>query len=377
MKIIRLTILLALIVASFALDMKSAKNRAANSAYVALYTELGLTSGFKEDSLVDANDDNNVIFKVYYTWEENGKKKSLGENNPLSINKIVSYDSIKVLINLPMRTDLFSKLPAFLKSYCNTDFCKISGTTVFISQKDENQYFSLQFIDKKSVTHDLKNIVSNAIDGYVNSKGTVIQSDLLDVIDTYDTQKRFETSAFSKIAIDLKHNLELLSSQLRTIENNGSGNTETLKKNLKMYKDDLEKYLKQKIALETNILSLNKKIAADQEKINLQITLKQKCLDEQITLLKQIEDEQLNMARTEANIKNKVALNEKLKQDSILSLYYQLEASYFYRVFSERLIKNKEGIEPALTGKNLQTTQNKIINAFFPIPIKFSQPSSK
>lgn len=375
MKIIRLTILLALIVASFALDMKSAKNRAANSAYVALYTELGLTSGFKEDSLVDAKND--VIFKVYYTWEENGKKKSLGESNPLSINNFVSYDSVKVVINLPMRADLFSKLPAFLKSYCNTDFCKISGTTVFIAQKDENQYFALQFKDNKSVTHDLKIIVSNAMDGYVASKGTVLQKNLFKVIGTYEEQKEKETSAFSKIAIDLKHNLELLSNQLNFIKKNGSKMTVNLEKDLKVYKDDLDKYQKLKTALETNILNLNKKIAADQEKITLQNTLKQKCLDEQITILKQIEDEQLEIRKSAEKIKNKLALSEKLKKESILALFYQLEASYYYRVFSERLIKKQEDIDAALTGKNLQTTQNKIINAFFPIPIKFSQPSSK
>merc|ERR1711957_197499 len=44
---IRLIIVLALIFGSLALDMSSAKERSATSAYTTLYTKLGFTEGYK------------------------------------------------------------------------------------------------------------------------------------------------------------------------------------------------------------------------------------------------------------------------------------------------------------------------------------------
>merc|ERR1712160_207842 len=131
-------------------------------------------------------------------------------------------------------------------------------------------------------------------------------------------------------------------------------------------KIDLEKFLKKKEALRKEIEIINANIDRKKTSVLTNQSLKAKCEDELMNLYLQIKAEEARIAAAKASKAEKVKL-----------CFYYIEASFYYRVFAEKLVKTEADLVIATTGAALTATQTKIKTAFFPVLVNFATTVAK
>lgn len=142
-------------------------------------------------------------------------------------------------------------------------------------------------------------------------------------------------------------------------------------------KRNLKLLLKKKKNLENEITTLNLKIAEREIKINITNAEKQKCNNEYINLIFLRDQEELKVKAKKEQLVKDIADKKVLKSKALKKIFYYLEACYFYRLFGEKLIKAEADLDPALTGKNVKTTEAKLAKAFYPIKFQIAETGSK
>merc|ERR1712083_20537 len=94
--------------------------------------------------------------------------------------------------------------------------------------------------------------------------------------------------------------------------------------------------------------------------VKVTITQKQTCDEEHVNLLLAIKTEQEKIDKITKDIAKNLADAKKSRQEGLKKLFYWLEASYFYRVFVERLVKNVADLDKACVDATIKGTQTKI-----------------
>merc|ERR1712084_163243 len=97
---------------------------------------------------------------------------------------------------------------------------------------------------------------------------------------------------------------------------------------------------------------------------------KQTCDEEHVNLLLAIQTEELKIKKKNEEIAKNLANAKKARQAGLKKLFYWLEASYFYRVFAEKLVKNVADLDKACTDANIKS-------AFMPISVSFASAVSR
>merc|ERR1712151_462309 len=135
--------------------------------------------------------------------------------------------------------------------------------------------------------------------------------------------------------------------QINAIRANLTSALETIKKakeaskNLKAYWEGMIKTEETKLKkIEADISRLNTVITNKRNEVKATITQKQTCDEEHVNLLLAIQTEELKIKKKNEEIAKNLADAKKARQAGLKILFYWLEASYFYRVFAEKLVKN-------------------------------------
>lgn len=139
----------------------------------------------------------------------------------------------------------------------------------------------------------------------------------------------------------------------------------------------LKKLLEEKKKIEADIQRLNTIINNKKNDVRVTITQRTTCDEEHVNLLFAIETEEKKNKRDQQIIDKNLADAKKKRQEKLKELFYWLEASYFYRVFAERLVKNVAALDAATTEATIKGTQTKIKSAFKPIEVTFAAAVAK
>jgi len=372
MKTIRLIIVLALIFGSLALDMSSAKERSATSAYTTLYTELGFTEGYKSmwGSYGVAAQSESFQFYIEVVGA-NGKAVKIGEASVQNTDNFVQ--EVSSAITFPTTAALKALFPAWMQTECTNQACTFHGIKSFTNLKNSNFYFQVELNkNNKSFQIVITNGAEVATSPEAVSKNTITQQ-----TQKYANSKPIRTSEFWIAISNMKSNLDSVMEVLTLFKTNANGRTQYLAGVIKVLKASMEKDLKKKEALRKEIEIINANIDRKKTSVLTNQSLKAKCEDELMNLYLQIKAEEARIAAAKVAAAKELALAKATKAEKVKLCFYYIEASFYYRVFAEKLVKTEADLVIATTGAALTATQTKIKTAFFPVLVNFATTVAK
>ena len=377
MKIIRLIIALSLILGSLALDMSSVKNRASTSAYVELYTELGFNSGFRQGPPASLNwnpEPEKFQYYIQYTNPIDSKIKLVGDKSTQTMLTFV--DRIDGTISFKTTDAWNSLLPQFIKSKCNSTICKFTTNLVksFSQGKSDNYFFTVVL---QGQNKSFKIILTNGVDAVTDPSNEVGLPTMTEQVNNYENATGGKKNQFAQHLILVIENYTNILKWINDIKKKQANLQNVYKANTIALEGKLEKKKEEKNKLVNEIDVLNTTIATQRTSITNLQSKKNKCNEELINIILQISNETKRIEKAKSQKAENIAKNTESRTKAIKNLFYYIEASYFYRVFAEKLIKKESEVLAAFTGTNFITTKTKIVNAFFPIPIDFASQSAK
>jgi hypothetical protein len=370
---IRILIAISLILTALTLDMSSAKRRVSTSAYVALYTSLGLKTGYKELSKTALNSN-------YYTMTYDIKVKN-EQGNDIEIGKgeFPKFDTeTSGVLAFQYEEDL-SKFPEWLKSSCKDNFCRLDNA-IFFNYYTTPDYIKIIFLkdDKKhTVFLYLTNLTDNPLPDemdflYPRSLVKNQIENFNQLLSTFN-KRYFDllTSISAKTVTVVEYLEEIKMKILKATD------AEARKKHRDNLLAQLGKLRDQKQKIEIQITHSNQNINIFTLSIQSLSSDNKKCEEEMQNLTKDIESEKIIINTNKDLIQKQIKKLSLERETCIAKLYYNFEAAYFYRVFSEKIVKTQAEMTIAVDAKNIETTKTKISKAFFPINVKFASAKVK
>jgi len=373
MKTIRLIIVLALIFGSLALDMSSAKERSATSAYTTLYTELGFTEGYKSMQRPRRGGRAGPIetFSFFIRIAgagPNGKSLDIGAGSVQTTDKFVQNGGA---ITFPTTASLKALFPDWMKKKCTNEACTFQEIKSFTNLKNENYYYQVALLkDNKSFQ-----IIYGAENCY--EIGCVSHSKIYEQTQIYINSFPVRTESFWRTIASMKNDLGTALEFLNALKLDAKKRTAYWKEKNEKIKIDLEKFLKKKEALRKEIEIINANIDRKKTSVLTNQSLKAKCEDELMNLYLQIKAEEARIAAAKVAAAKELALAKATKAEKVKLCFYYIEASFYYRVFAEKLVKTEADLVIATTGAALTATQTKIKTAFFPVLVNFATTVAK
>jgi len=375
MKTIRLIIVLALIFGSLALDMSSAKERSATSAYTTLYTELGFTEGYKSMQRPRRGGRAGPIetFSFFIRIAgagPNGKSLDIGAGSVQTTDKFVQNGGA---ITFPTTASLKALFPDWMKKKCTNEACTFQEIKSFTNLKNENYYYQVALLkDNKSFQIILTYGAENCYE-----LGCVSHSKIYEQTQIYINSFPVRTESFWRTIASMKNDLGTALEFLNALKLDAKKRTAYWKEKNEKIKIDLEKFLKKKEALRKEIEIINANIDRKKTSVLTNQSLKAKCEDELMNLYLQIKAEEARIAAAKVAAAKELALAKATKAEKVKLCFYYIEASFYYRVFAEKLVKTEADLVIATTGAALTATQTKIKTAFFPVLVNFATTVAK
>lgn len=367
MKTIRLIIVLALIFGSLALDMSSAKERSATSAYTTLYTELGFTEGYKSMYGYVRRNATPKTFQFFISvMGANGKINEIGASSVQNTPGFVQ--DVSASISFPTTPTLKALFPQWMQTECTNQACTFHGIKSFTNLKNSNYYFQVE-LNKDNKSFQI--VITNG--ARVSYSPEVIPEDLIaKQSQIFASFKPARTQRFWNAITSMKDHLDAVMRTLNAFKIDVKGRTDWFKSQIALLKTDIGKQLKKKEALKKEIEIINANIDRKKTSILTKQSLKAKCEDELINLMLQIQAEEKRIAAATAAAALELSNAKKNKAEKIKLCFFYIEASFYYRVFAEKLVKTEADLIIATTGAALTATQNKIKTAFFPVLVTFA-----
>jgi hypothetical protein len=355
--------------------MSSAKRRTQTSNYASLTAELGFSSGYK--TWGSENDDpsySSVPVEYYLEFKENGKTITSGSfDNNESTNSFNLNDQIFFFIGSNWA------LPSeFKKNYCSQGpRCTVDKIKSLNLMKSDNYYFVVNYTTKNGKADSFKIILVNGAELTSEDDWTVGKVELEKMANVFSTQKLSNYQYFAEKVNLIIGNCEKVVKTYQRILS--IFNKEKKRRDLEYNeaKKTYEKYVSDKQKLEQEIKALNDKIAARDIEISNTLSDKEKCINEHISLVKELNIEEIIYDNAVKKKAEDLAKLRAEKAQTIKRVFYFLEASYFFRVFAEKLIKAEADVSAALTGAHIKTTEQKLAKAFYPIKVQFANSSGK
>jgi hypothetical protein len=379
MKTIRLIIVLALFVCSLALDMSSAKSRVETNAYVSLYSSLGLTEGFKTmfnqpsrgeiPSNIRRNFNQNANYYINVEGA-NGKVADIGATTPQTQPDFVSQAGAFTFLT---REAWNSRFPAWLKSMCTSTSCTIKNIQSISVQtgSDDLWFFQITILNKKT----FKIILTNGGLQQLNNQFPHVK--MLEIVTKFTIAKVKRTQQFWQQVDSVLNQVAQTIDAVAAIQQTNEKRKTVIKENVAFYQGQLNAHIATKKQLTQTIATLNSAIDAKKQQVSARQTDKSRCWQEFVSINLRIENEQKRIENVKANIATQLAKAQENKTKTLKNIFYWLEASYYYRVFAERLVKDVAALDVATADAAITATQTKIKNAFLPIPIAFATNASK
>lgn len=373
MKMIRILIVITLILTALALDMSSAKRRASTSAYVALYTSLGLKYGYKELNS-DVNYKDYTMNYDVRIKDEKGVEITLSAN--LGSNQITTESPGMLSFNYNSADE--SKLPAWLRPLCSFETCKIENCNLFqyFQGPKENLKIDFHVGDK---TYSVFLYVTNATD--------TPKPDIFDGLYPRNLiQKQVEEFKLALAPKDYLY-IEYLN-KISSSAQSSIDKLEKIKKNVIDDRNTKQKILEEKTkmlndlraekkSIETQITQLNSRITKYTDDVKLLTSQFNKCEAEVQNIALDIVNENTKIQKEKTRIETETKKLQVDRAKAVSLLFYNFEAAYYYRVFSEKIVKTEADATAAVEAKNIETTKTKIINAFYPINVQFAASKAK
>ena len=368
MKIIKLTIVLAMIFGSLALDMSSTKRRTTTSAYVALYTSLGFEYGYKAYGSFSPN----VIFQYYISFETSpGTFKAVGQDTPLRSSKFFMNNALI----LSMTNAVKVNLPAWLQSYCKTDNqCSFaaSNLTSFTQLENGDSYFLVGIKGDDKKTHKIQINFTNVSKDF--ARDTIPTFKLSAITGEYANLNSGLRQAFNDVTQSAaNHILKIRTNLEQLIESS----VYSLNTQLKDLKTQIEEFITKKETLTKELTNIQSQITTNAKDIQKKKDLKSLCLEELQNIIIEISAEEKIIKSKKEEKELKIAENKVKKEGAEKVLFYWLEASYFYRVFGEKLVKSEKDVPAVLLPENFTVFSNKIKSAFYPRQFLFADANKK
>ena len=379
MKTIRLIIVLALFVCSLALDMSSAKSRVESSAYVSLYSELGMTEGFKtmltqppEGGAQSCDGPQDAKFFINVKGA-NGKESDIGNNIDTKVSTSF-VDELSSAIFFPSSDTWNAKFPKWLKDQCTATTCTLTNALKISQQVDKDSRFYFEVNMKSGNT--LKIVITNG--GYGDSCGTYSAQKMATVITEFKSSQKIFSQRFWEKSQQVVSALTSLLDDLTRLKAKNEYRANMIKGNIAKNEKTIDTCLKKKKDLNKAIAALNASIDEKKTKVSNTSASKLKCVNEYINLNLAIMNEITRIANKKASIAKALAKAKANKAKYLKSLFYWIEASFYYRIFAEKLVKDTQALDAAtLAPANLKTTQAKITRAFHPVPVYFADDAAK
>ena len=241
MKIVKLTLLIAMILSSLALDMSSVKRRSVASAYVALYKSIGLSRGFKESSSVLASNGNR-LFSYYFIVVENGKPITIGQSSPVKATQLNFKGRVQLKVSQSSVKDLSQV--AVLKNFCQNDTCDIYPEYInyqYLNEEEGRIEFTIKRDDKKFTIKVIFPQYTIDIDD-INGITLSFLSKLYNDIETSLKEKRIQNSDI----IDAQHKVKIVENEIKNLK---ESSTKAVDDRILFYSKKIEEYKKTRIEI--------------------------------------------------------------------------------------------------------------------------------
>jgi hypothetical protein len=343
-----------------------------------MYTELGFSSGFKTLSGTGFNfgsPTQPLVHEEAKYWirvnDSKGKELNLGDKSQGSTANFI-IDGFAA-IQFDIKSSWMTGMPDWLKKHCNTNSCTVNtAETFFLSHTAGEMYFNVGMYEKGQ---SFKIMVSNGSE--TKESGMISKNKLKKQEQKFEElfYKRNQTfwNQINAIRANLDSALSLLKKAKEAAKNLKAyweGMIKTEEDKLKKLRDDKKK-------IEADIARLNTVITTKKNEVTDTMKQKRTCDEQQVNLLLAIQAETKALKAAQKVIDDNLAKAKKAREEAIKKLFYWLEASYFYRVFAERLVKNTKDLAAATLEATIAGTQAKIKSAFMPIKVNFATASAK
>jgi hypothetical protein len=357
-----------MIFGSLALDMSSTKRRTTTSAYVALYTSLGFENGYKTLGNKDPTD---APLYEYYLSNDKNEFKELEKADSLKSAEFI-YANDGGYLAVSMNDSIYKKCPLWFQGYCKYDHhCRfpINVISSMISITTIPPYFNVDIVGKDGKKFQFKINFTN-----------VDESGVEPAIDLYSLPnftERFEDlrTELSKDFSDNIHaaNLDISDiirylKKLKDLKKKSDDVDEELKKPKKM----LEEANAEHKRLTESMATIQKQIATNLKETNILVVKKIDCLHQLQNTFSEIDVEEIKNKKDRNSLDLLINENKVEKDNREKLLFYWLEASYYHRVFGEKLLKSENDVPAALLPENFVVFTNKIKNAFYPQLVTFA-----
>jgi len=363
--------------------MSSAKSRVETNAYVSLYTSLGMTEGYKTNlaslqpppynggaAIPPCTENDDAKFFIVVKGA-NGKESQVGSADPKSTN--VFFDSVANAFIFPSSEAWNAKFPKWLKDQCNSTTCTLKTvSSVTRTENGSDQFFNLVINDQNKLKVNLTN------GSWVSGCGVYTVNRMQATITDFNNAKQIFGENFwhrqTQVVLALKNAFY----NIGELKSHNKKRAEFINRMITENQKEADKYVKVKQALNEAIAALNGQIDAVRTLISVTTSRKARCTSEYQNLNLQIITEEKRIAAKKVEIATNLAAAKLKKKIYLKGLFYWIEASFFYRVFAERLVKDEAALDAAtLTPTALKATQGKITNAFYPVPVTFAELSAK
>jgi len=383
MKTIRIIVLLAIIAFSAinTLDMSSAKTKASSSAYVAMYTELGFSTGFKNmEGLSSTRNrgrgrtpEKTELANFWLRYNDGKKDIDIGSKNLLSTSTFIVYGSEEIMFDI--RADW--PLPKFLEKYCSSlstskKSCSFSKTMAFILGMDEANFFLQVSIDKN---HTFQIMIANGSEDKMDN--SICRATLEAMVEEHKKYIYQRNEEFYRIISEIISRLETTLRTFGQMKKIVAENKQYLENRIKEDEEKLKKLNSIKKRIAEEIKNLHTVINNKKNEVKLNIKKNANCQEEIVSINLAIFEEEKKKEKEEAKFAKNLKESKERRQKHLKTLFYWLEASYFYRVFAEKLVKDVAALDVATTDATIKGTQEKVIKAFKPITVLFASVSSK
>jgi hypothetical protein len=310
----------------------------------------------------------------YWIRVSDGKKEiDIGEKATLETSNFVLGPEAD--INFNIRAAWLGKMPDWLKKKCpaDTTICTVSdASTFYLSNNSGEWFFNVTLMNSnQSFKIMIGNGSETPISGYISRNKLNEQ------------EQKWKKLQYSRNAIFwqrinlIKANLSQALNLLKNAKQAASDLKKFWEGMVKNEEARLKKLLEEKKKIEADIQRLNTIINNKKNDVRVTITQRTTCDEEHVNLLFAIETEEKKNKRDQQIIDKNLADAKKKRQEKLKELFYWLEASYFYRVFAERLVKNVAALDAATTEATIKGTQTKIKSAFKPIEVTFAAAVAK
>lgn len=383
------------IASSIALELSSyssKKRRSEASAYRALTARLGYTNGYKElnsnlDSLTSIcfdilYDGDNSLFEVQNKFSSYAqidtyqlKDRIISSNHLPNFAKHVPEETRKIFQNNLMKKSDCQDLPECSKNQLDLSLDKIIS---LVSPSDEKLTFTYGvYLENKFQKIIFSLLVKNYSDSPAEKSRSQVDKHSMRrlktlLISSLDEKKQERSQRISSTQANIVRLKEKINENVSHFEKKKTH--EENQKNIESLRRELSEAKKEEAICNEDYLKKIREIDLNIVQANNELEQKNK------------EHKEL-VASTEVLIANLLALKEESKsweikkilfteeaQKDVEKILYWLEASYYYRIFADKVVKNEHDIKEKFTisSKQLESNCNKIFNAFLPYKFELS-----